>query len=323
MFYRLNEINLVAVLESLINPRIPAQYTRTNIDTNEFKKYLVIDMTDWAYYISRSSYTSSIIDGTKRFAELYCKYESFIKLFYNDDYLNLKNNPDNMTIIENVLGDNADIKALKEIYEMYNIFCKNIEQVQLMFLEEYEYNNAYIPVMVIPYSQSLARIDRDLLYITESEDPNYYKVIRLSVSDNCKKLVKEVNRDISFYYYYDDRSNIINSTNGYPNVKTYDQFHLSKNWSDLIHKRNGIKPEFKSYPERIGAMKELALQYAFTGFKDFSIQVTPDSQRLNVIDSKYGINPILINYPFALTKPITKTENYKYFYVKKTEILSL
>lgn len=225
MAYKLNRSDLVRALETLLKPRVKPIFVQTvALDSSQRDNLnvLVIDILEWAYYISRSRYTSLRIDRSEEFYLLYKKYEMLLLTLYTSAF----STRDNRQIISKYMTK----ENLDEIYKLYTLFCYNIEQVQALFFQEYKTNRTTYPVMVIPYSQSLERINRPLLVVEEKTDDGY-RCSEYLINDNKYMLEDKELTNMSYYILSTklDKSEIelpemwLNSlTNLRPNISSYE-----------------------------------------------------------------------------------------------------
>lgn len=273
---------LVRVLEDLYwidkhpdSSRVPALQQMRSSQSNTYNKnYVMIDFYEWMHRLENHSGLSAEVEEWDFIKTNLPKYKEFISI---TNY-NLNTNERMSQVMENYLS----YDFLEDIIKMYEIFMREMEKVQLMFLRIYKVNNSTNPVALVPWSFGLNRLCKEIYIIDEDTAvenvkvhdagktegiSNKYTIRKYRIEDKTKRVL--VDSPLKLFFL---------------NVDKTTEDLLPETWRRFFD--TTIKRDFKGYAPRLELLKGLNGQYAFYGRKEMPGTTIP----------KIG----LINYPFFL-----------------------
>lgn len=149
-----------------------------SLSSTQFR-YLLVDFYEWLNLFRKDSDFRKSVEGAEFISNNLKKYEDFI--------IETSYRMTNVKRVNSVLSKYLDYDYLEDIFIMYEIFMKNIEKIQLQFLDIYINNTATNPVALVPWSYGLNRLTSTINIISEEDD----SINLLKIKPNLGQYSKE------------------------------------------------------------------------------------------------------------------------------------
>lgn len=245
MIYEFDNITLLNTITRLLSDGLKPTITSVSkpYEGVGSAKFIVVDIVNLMPMLTRDV---KLLKNYKSGEELAYYYHE-TKKFYNTMYLSSYSNDNTINNITEFLMDS---KKLQSVYSTYILYTDIVEEIQLKWFSLYKINPNTVPVMIIPYSRSLHRINKEIINVIGKDKNNMYKVRKNILKDTMKQIIlpMEVSNKCKTIIY-----------SGNP-----EEIDLPDKWIESTKWINNLK----SYKEeRLNVIKKLYAEYMFTGHK--------------------------------------------------------